>query len=399
VAMPHTKSGATARGGFRGNSVVVWWVFVAVMLGVVGWLKTINVLLLVSNTLVALLGINAFLAFRMTRRISACRIPHANSFAGEEVVLMAVLTNDDTRTKSLALQEVASADIASVWFMPHIAGRTAYYPKSKVAFANRGRHPLPRLMARSGYPFGLLTYQRPLTEPGEQVVLPPLGTVNARLMKRFLLRAGHGDDRAKHPHPRFMPSEGDVRGLRPHRDGDGARDIHWKTSARRGQLMVREYDQTAPLDLVILVDPWVPSIPTDRISQRKLEWALSLALTAAWAWVHEERPGKIALIVFEETATILKGPGTPLFVREGFGKLAGIAGTPAVSTTGLGRIPALRDRAARLLVSTRPRSPIAAAIRAAGLSLAVVDPTSPARWFSLPPSVALAPTTGRGDAR
>lgn len=329
----------------------------------------------------------------MTRRVVGRRVPHAQSFAGEEVVLIVELTNGDTRSKSLTLREVASADLAAVWFLPHFAAGSTFHPRATVAFANRGRHPLPQLMIRSGYPFGLLTYQRPLTERGEQVVLPPLGTVNARLMKRFLIRAGHGDDRSRRPPARAMPSEGDVRGLRPHRSGDGVRDIHWKTSARRGQWMVREYDRTAPLDLIILIDPWVPAIPTDRISQRKLEWALALALAAAWAWVHEERPGKIALVVFEESISVFKGSGTPLFVREGFGKLADIVGTPSVATTGLNRVAALRDRAARLLVSTRPRSPIAGAIRAAGLSLAVVDPTSDARWFALPPSVSLVPNS------
>ncbi len=386
-----SASAAPARRGYRGNPALVWWIVVAVILGIVGWLKTINVLLLVSNTLIALLGINAVLSYRMTRRIAARRIPHAHCFAGESVALVVEMTNSDTRSKSLTLCEAAPPDAAAVWFLPQLAPGTTSHPRSTVAFANRGRHPLPQLLARSGYPFGLLTYQRPLTERGEQVVLPQLGTVNARLMKRFLIRAGHGDDRSRRPPARYMPSDGDVRGLRPHRAGDGVRDIHWKTSARRGQWMVREYDQTAPLDLVILVDPWVPSVPTDRISQRKLEWALALALTAAWAWVHEEQPGKIALVVFEEGITVHKGPGTPLFVREGFGKLADVTGTTTVSTAGLNRVAALRDRAARLLISTRPRSPVAGAIRAAGLSLAVVDPTSPARWFALPPSVALNP--------
>ena len=398
MSLSADRADSFARSGFRGNPALAWWIVVAAMLGLVGWMKTINVLLLISNTLVALLAINAISAYRMTRRISAARMPHGHSFAGEEVGLVAAVSNLDTRSKSLTVREAADPEFAAVWFMPHFAAGSMYHPKATVAFANRGRHPLPRLIASSGYPFGLISYRRTLTEPGEQVVLPPLGTVNARLMKRFLIRAGHGDDRSKRRAARAMPSEGDVRGLRPHRAGDGVRDIHWKTSARRGQWMVREYDQTAPLDLMILIDPWVPGVPTDRDSQGKLEWALALAVTAAWAWVHEERPGKIALVVFEGSIASFRGPGTPLFVREGFGKLADIVGTPDIAVTGLNRVPGLRDRAARLLVSTRPRSPVAAAIRAMGLSLAVVDPTSPAHWFSLPPSVAL-PAPAPGDGR
>ena len=392
-----TNGRPLGRTGFFGSSTLIWWVLVTVIVGVVGWMKTINVLLLVSYTTAALLGINAFLAHRMTRRISARRLQHAPAFAGEEVSLHSEIQNPVGRTKSLSVRELTAPDIAAVWYLPHFLGGTSVDAATKITFANRGRHPLPPLLARSGYPFGLVSFQRILTAGGEQLVLPPLGTVNARLMKRFLIRAGHGDDRTRRPPARYTPSDGDVRGVRPHRPGDGVRDIHWKTSARRGKWMVREYDQTAPLDLVILVDPWVPGTPTDRVSQRKLEWALSLAMTAAWAWVHEERPGSITLVVFEETATVNTGPGTPPFVREGFCKLAGIVGTPDVSVASAYGIQAIRHKAARLLISTRPHSPVAGAIRSAGLSLAVVDPSSPAKWFVLPAAVALPPVPGKRD--
>ncbi len=391
MAILSPNSGRAVRGGYRAGATLVWWLLVILLVGVVGWIKTINILLLVAYTLAALLAINGILAYAMTRALTARRIAHAPAFAGEEVVLHAEITNAAGRTKSVTVVEAASPAIAAIWVLPHFPGGSSVSATAHVTFANRGRHPLPPLLARSGHPFGIVAYQRPLTPAGEQLVLPPLGTVNARLMKRFLIRAGHGDDRSRRPPARYIPSDGDVRGLRPHRRGDGVRDIHWKTSARRGQWMVREYDQTAPLDLIILVDPWVPSLPTDRISQRKLEWALSLAITAAWAWVHEERPGSITLVVFEESATVSTGPGTPLFVREGFFKLAGIAGTPNVNSAAVYGVQAIRHKAARLLISTRPRSPIAGTIRSAGLSLAVVDPSSPAQWFSLPPDVALPP--------
>ncbi len=397
MAIAPSPVGPTIRTGYRVSSTFVWWLVVSVIVGVVGWMKTINILLLVAYTLTALLGINTISAYLMSRRLTARRIPHSPAFAGEEIVLAAEIANPVGRTKSVTVVEAAAPAVAALWVLPHFESGTSLLATARVTFANRGKHALPLLLAHSGYPFGLIAFQRRLTSAGEQLVLPPLGTVNARLMKRFLIRAGHGEDRTRRPPARYIPSEGDVRGLRPHRQGDGVRDIHWKTSARRGQWMVREYDQMAPLDLIILVDPWVPSLPTDRYSQRKLEWALSLAVTAAWAWVHEERPGTITLVVFEETASVHTGPGTPLFVREGFCKLAGIAGTPHVAANAAYGIQAIRRKAARLLISTRLRSPIAGTIRSAGLSLAVVDPGSPAKWFALPPAVELLPASVKRD--
>ena len=46
-----------------------------------------------------------------------------------------------------------------------------------------------------------------------------------------------------------------------------------------------------------------------------------------------------------------------------------------------------------------PRSPIAGAVRAAGLSLAVIDPSTPAKWFSLPAAVALIPRPAPREGR
>ena len=34
--------------------------------------------------------------------------------------------------------------------------------------------------------------------------------------------------------------------------------IHWRTSARRGELMVKEFEQQNEQDLAILIDPWLP---------------------------------------------------------------------------------------------------------------------------------------------
>ena len=79
------------------------------------------------------------------------------------------------------------------------------------------------------------------------------------------------------------------------------------------------------------------------------------------------------------------------------GKLAGIAGTPHIAANAAYGIQAIRRKAARLLISTRVRSPIASTIRSAGLSLAVVDPASPAKWFALPAAVELLPASIKRD--
>lgn len=57
--------------------------------------------------------------------------------------------------------------------------------------------------------------------------------------------------------PRYHQSKGvgaDYYGVREYRPGDPLKHVHWKTSARRGQLVVREFEREVGTPLVILID-------------------------------------------------------------------------------------------------------------------------------------------------
>ena len=82
---------------------------------------------------------------------------------------------------------------------------------------------------------------------------------------------------------RVTTDQADVRGVRPYRPGDPIRGIHWRSSARRGELMVREYDAAPSPELVLVVEPWLPDNPTAG-TRANLEAALSLAVTIARTW-------------------------------------------------------------------------------------------------------------------
>ena len=68
-----------------------------------------------------------------------------------------------------------------------------------------------------------------------------------------------------------------VHGLRQFRAGDSPRWIHWRTTARRGELMIREFEDMPNDHLVLIVDPGERDHPV-------LERLLSLAATICWDW-------------------------------------------------------------------------------------------------------------------
>lgn len=358
----------------------VIWLAVGLLIAVVGWVKLINLLSFIAYLAVALQVVNAIAAWWMACKITAARTPPPPLFAGETATVVGQVVNR-SRSRAIVSVREAGVPLPRAWFLPALpAGESAEFT-GLIDYRARGRHTLPPIEAVSAYPFGLITFRRPLDPGGDVVVLPPLGVVDLGELRRWLLRQTAATDASRRILRRAAPADGDVRGIRPYRQGDSPRDVHWKTSARRDQLLVREYDRTPPMDLFLVVDPWVPSVPTDRISAGKLEWALSVAVSVAWAWVHGELPGHVTLLVGGATWTLRGGPGTPAFVRVGFAPLADVTG----STT-IGLIPSdlLRGaaRASRMVITTRPNSPVAAELRASGVSVAVAEPNRPTPWFT-----------------
>ncbi len=75
-------------------------------------------------------------------------------------------------------------------------------------------------------------------------------------------------------------------GIREYRPGDSLRRIHWRSSARHGELVVREYEPPGMRTLAILVDP----------SPRSVEVADQVArLAASEAWDCIREGGRVSL--------------------------------------------------------------------------------------------------------
>ena len=72
--------------------------------------------------------------------------------------------------------------------------------------------------------------------------------------------------------------EGDFHGLRNWRSGDSRRWIHWRTTARKGELMVRQFEKPSNQNLVLVVELWQPEHPKTS-ELENVELAVSFAGT------------------------------------------------------------------------------------------------------------------------
>lgn len=141
----------------------------------------------------------------------------------------------------------------------------------RIDFTAKGRGRVPRveLRARSIFPTGLFQTGFSETVPVYLLVLPRIGRLGPRL-KSYLSESSE----SRVYSPAFL--SGETRSLREYRPGDNLRRVHWRVSAHRRRLVVREFEEPLGTEVSLLLDPYTPPLQKD-----DFEWVVSLAATLA----------------------------------------------------------------------------------------------------------------------
>jgi uncharacterized protein (DUF58 family) len=121
----------------------------------------------------------------------------------------------------------------------------------------RGRYALDEANALVEDPFGVEQGRVPLAEQGALLVLP-------RIVELDMLFSESGP-RADNGRRLLLrrPSGFDVHSVREYEEGESLRKVHWKSTARRGQLMVKELQDEPRDEVAILLDADARSVAGD----------------------------------------------------------------------------------------------------------------------------------------
>jgi uncharacterized protein (DUF58 family) len=352
----------------------------------VGWLKGINLILFLSYLLLALWALNWLMARRSLRGLAAARVPPGPIFAGIATPWHVEISGDERRTLAgWALHDESLAH-STQWFIVSLAPGERARMRSELRFDRRGTIDCQPLRATSSYPFGLVRQEVRFDAHDRIVIYPAVGTINLQRLRRWLLQASRPDER-HHRTRRRLAQEVEFHGLRAFRPGDSPRWIHWRTSARRGELMVREFDQGSHYDLLLVVEAYEPES-----GPSYLESAVSLAATIAWQWAHDGGD-RVVIAVGGGEATILVTRNGRDPVGEVLACLANLKGSVEPDMEGL---VARLDRIAlpagpALFVSSRGNSGrrIDALSERLGRPLAFLDAANPPEFY-VPPLSSLA---------
>ena len=196
--------------------------------------------------------------------------------------------------------------------VPPRAQRSERYP---ISGRQRGRTKVGPLTVRMSDPFGMSSSTRSFTSTNSVVVTPevvPLGSPGASrtpggqadTMYRAL--AARGDDD-------LLPRE--------HRAGDDIRRIHWRATARQGELMVRREEQAWHSAMTVILDDRAPAHQGTGPAST-FEWAVSAAASIA---VHYLRQGWRLTVVTTSGHLLVEARGAgPADVDEVLGAFADV---------------------------------------------------------------------------
>jgi uncharacterized protein (DUF58 family) len=233
-------------------------------------------------------------------------------------------------------------------FFPTIGARESQRSVYQGYLPRRGRYRFGPLRVSTRFPLGLVRHSLIIDDAQTLIVHPRISrlTHDWTQVVRQTVSGGQAVQRRG-------TTEAEYYGMRDWRPGDNRRWIHWRTSARRGSLVVRQFEEHRSRDLALLVDLWQPREPSHQ-QMDTVETAISFVATLI-AEGCRQSGRRLFLSLAASTFLERSGPASPLFFRQQMDELALVAphhdpGFPAPLVNVLALVP---TSIPTLLVSTR----------------------------------------------
>lgn len=233
-----------------------WYFLVATLLvGLAAINAGLNLLFLVWGMMLFLILASGVLSELCLRKLEVRRATPPAVYAETPYLMGIALTNDKRRLPSFSVEVedlVAGRPIEKrCYFLKLPSGRTQETAYRHVA-SRRGRLKLSGFRLSTRFPFGLIHKSKDIEAPAELLVYPALVPVPGNLLRGFASQHGRGLHK-------WRSRRGEFFGLREFRQGDDPRDIHWRTSARRGAPFVREAEDDEGQEVCLVLDNSVTS--------------------------------------------------------------------------------------------------------------------------------------------
>lgn len=152
----------------------------------------------------------------------------------------------------------------------------------RVPLTRRGHFRIEPLVLRTGDPIGLFESHANVGSASSVIVYPRVESLPAWRLPPAFIEGTHAQAERT---PQTTPH---VNGIRPYAPGDSYNRIHWRSTARQGELQVKEFDLEQTSDIWIFLD-LQRSAHTGTGDESTLEYGVRLAASVAARGLIENR--------------------------------------------------------------------------------------------------------------
>ena len=297
VRFASSASDVASRASARVAAVVTplgWAIFAAVPLALglgygLGWIE----LVVVAYTCLALIVIAVIYLIGRSSITIDLRVPHSRVVVGERAVGEILVSNTGRRrTFGLTVEVPVGVGLAEA-VLPGLRKGATFSHEFVIPTTRRGMIPVGPVRTVRADPVGLVRRELVWTETSELFVHPR--TIGIPSMSTGFVRDLEGN-----PTRDLSTNDVSFHALREYVPGDERRYIHWKSTARTGKYMVRQFEETRRSHLVIALS----LASADYSTEEEFEMAVSVAGSLGVRAIRDAR-----------TVTVVASEKTPEFAK------------------------------------------------------------------------------------
>ena len=271
---------------------------IACMVLLAAWNTGANILYIIFGGLMSFIVLSFLLCRYSLRKLAVDREVPETVHRGHEALLTLRVTNHKRLIPAVSIRvenlPESSAEEAYIVKIPPQSTAVAHV---RHGFPKRGVVPLPPVILRTTFPFGLLESFVYLNDGREVVVYPQVRPIKAPLVHRH---------ESVGSAPKVSRSGGtEFHSLRDYVPGDDTRHIAWRTSARMGSLVVRELEIETARAVSIVLD--THKTPNDPDFEEHFEEAIDAAASLSVKLLQQ----KYQVALFMPEGDVLAGEGRP----------------------------------------------------------------------------------------
>ena len=258
-----------------------------------------NLLYLLLGWMLSMIIASGVLSESTLRRLTVTRRPPKRIFSCTPFAMEVLVENPRETVSSYSVEVADLVDNRPLtkrcYFLKVPPGKTqtTFYQHE---FLKRGQVTFNGSQIATRFPFGLFRKSRDTVCEHKIVVFPaihPVSIPNSFSQNQGQMIAGR------------MSRQGEFFGLREYTDNDDLRSIHWRSSAKLGRMVVREYEDESQKRVSLALENGFPSAITED-DAAVFEKAVSLA--ASYANAYEQDGYSVRFVTRIKTIEFGNGP-------------------------------------------------------------------------------------------